>query len=70
MSLTTKGPSDHLQHLSKHADKRQAFQVFHGLNNFPCLTADVVMVVPARQNGQLIKEIKKWKKDFQKPISD
>jgi hypothetical protein len=28
------------------------------------------MVVLARQNGQLKKEIKKWKKDFQKPISD
>jgi hypothetical protein len=28
------------------------------------------MVVLARQNGQLKKEIKKWKKDFQKSISD
>jgi hypothetical protein len=28
------------------------------------------MVVLARQKGQLKKEIKKWKKDFQEPISD
>jgi hypothetical protein len=28
------------------------------------------MVVLARQNGQLKKEIKKWKKDFQKAIFD
>jgi hypothetical protein len=34
-------------------------------------TAASCMVVLARQNGQLKKEeIKKWKKDFQKPISD
>jgi hypothetical protein len=28
------------------------------------------MVVLARQNGQLTKEINKWKKDFPKLISD
>ncbi|PLW15520.1 hypothetical protein PCASD_24557 [Puccinia coronata f. sp. avenae] len=38
MSLTTKGPPDHLQRLPEHADPQQASQVFHGLNKFPCLT--------------------------------
>jgi hypothetical protein len=35
-----------------------------------CKSTGKVMVVLARQIGQLKKEIKKWKKDFQKPISD
>jgi hypothetical protein len=34
------------------------------------ITHDSFMVVLARQNGQLKKEIKKRKKDFQKLISD
>jgi hypothetical protein len=43
------------------------------LINLKCLCSSITvnsMVVLARQNGQFKKEIKKWKKDFQKPISD
>ncbi|PLW29866.1 hypothetical protein PCANC_22532 [Puccinia coronata f. sp. avenae] len=42
MSLTTKAPSDHLQRLPKPAGQRRASQVFHGLNEFPCLTRNMV----------------------------